>query len=62
MLLVSLKTRYTYRALVDDQSNLAGLDRGPALAKVVPETMARTHVGRKNIVAIGLVDTAYKKI
>lgn len=57
-LLASLKPEYTYRASVDDQSNLAGFDRGPALAKVVPEVMARMHVIRRIIVAIILVDLA----
>lgn len=59
MLPTSLKRHCTYRALVDDQSNLVvGLDKGPALAKVVPDAMARTHVVKKSIVAIGLMDPA----
>lgn len=62
VLLASLKPEYTYRALVDDQSNLAGFDRGPALAKVVPEVMAKMHVVRRIIVAIALVGLAYKKV
>jgi hypothetical protein len=52
VLLENLKAEYTYRALVDDQSNLAGFDRGIALANVVPEVMAKTHVTRRSIVAI----------
>jgi hypothetical protein len=52
VVLENLKAEYTYRALVDGQSNLAGFDRGIALANIVPEVMAKTHVTRRSIVAI----------
>jgi hypothetical protein len=54
VLLAGFHHQYTYRALVDDQLNLAGLDRGPALVRV-QEAIARINVVRGSIVAIGLV-------
>lgn len=62
MLLEKLKAEYTYRALVDDQSNLAGFDSGIAPANVVPEVMAKAHVTRRSIVAIRLVVQAHSEV